>query len=142
MLNVIGKWKIHSVLSVNDQLEQVWKTVDEMAADPETDPFDLQMFDSLIVFGDDGVIKTVIQIPEDMPKEELDAAVEAGECEIYAPGLVVIEKRSWKEVDGKYFFDSGVEGDILGEETDPWVEIIPTENGIQYATFRLVRADD
>ena len=141
-MNVIGKWKIAAALTLNDQFEQVWKTVSEMAADPEVDPFDLQMFDSLIIFGEDGVIKTAIKIPEDLPQEEIDAAIASGECELYAPGLMVVEKREWKEEDGKIKFKSGVEGEILGEEVDPWVEIIPLENGIEYGTFRLTRADD
>ena len=57
-MNVIGKWKIAAALTVNDQFEQVWKTVEEMAADPETDPDELQMFESVIDFGDDGVIRS------------------------------------------------------------------------------------
>ena len=104
MINVKGKWKIKSALTMNDQFEQIWKTVEEMAADPEVD------------------------------------AIASGECELYAPGYMTVEKREWKEEDGKLFFKSEVEGDILGEELDPWTEIIPLQDGIEYGTFRLVRA--
>ena len=140
-MDIVGKWRIAASLTMNDQFEEAWKTVEEMSADPDVDPFDLQMYSSLVVIGEDGIIRMVVPVPDDVTKEEIDAAVEAGECELYAPGLLTMDKKSWKEVDGKYFFDSGIEGDILGEETDPWVEITPTDNGIQYATFRLVRAE-
>lgn len=140
-MNVIGKWKIAEALTVNDDFEQIWKTVEEMAADPDEEAFDLQMLDSLFIFGDDGTIKTVIQLPDDISQEEIDEAIESGECELYAPGQMVVEKRHWKEENGKILFDSEIEGEIFGEKADPWVEIIPTENGIQYATFRLVRAE-
>ena len=140
MINVKGKWKIKSALTMNDQFEQIWKTVEEMAADPEVDPFDLQMYESIIDFGDDGIVRTAVKVPEDMPQEEIDAAIASGECELYAPGYMTVEKREWKEEDGKLFFKSEVEGDILGEELDPWTEIIPLQDGIEYGTFRLVRA--
>ena len=141
-MNVIGKWKIAEVLTVNDDFEQIWKTVEEMAADPDEEAFDLQMLDSLFIFEEDGTVKAVIQLTDDISQEEIDEAIESGECELYAPGQMVVEKRQWKEDNGRILFDSGIEGEILGEETDPWVEIIPTENGIQYGTFRLVRAED
>ena len=140
-MNVIGKWKIAAALTVNDDFEQIWKTVEEMAADPEVDPFDLQMFESVIIFGEDGIIRTAVKIPEDTPQEEIDAAIESGECELYEPGFMIVEKREWKEENGKIRYNTGIEGEILGEETDPWDDIIELDNGIQYATFRLIRAE-
>lgn len=140
-MNVIGKWKIAAALTVNDQFEQVWKTVEEMAADPETDPDELQMFESVIDFGDDGVIRTAIKLPDDMPQEEINAALESGEYELYAPGFLTIEKRDWKEENGKFKFKANIEGEILDEETDPWTDIVLLESGIQYGTLRLVRAE-
>ena len=140
-MNVIGKWKIAAVLTVNDKLEQIWKTVEELAADPDEDSFDIEMLESRFIFGEDGVIKTIIQIPDEVSSEEIEEAVKSGECEIYAPGFITIEKRNWKEENGKFMFDSGIDGEILDEKIDPWTEIIPTENGIQYGTFRLIREE-
>lgn len=129
------------MLTLNDKLEQVWKTVEELAADPETESFDLEMLSTLIIFGEDGVVRTVIPLPEGVTQEEIDEAIESGECELYAPGFLTMEKNPWKEENGKVFFDTGIEGEILGEKADSWTEVIPVENGIQYATFRLVRAE-
>lgn len=140
-MNVIGKWKISESMSYDDNGKQVWRTVEEIAADPETDPFDLEMFNSIFIFSEDGFVRTIVALPEDTPQEEIDAAVETGEIELYEPGFIAMEKTPWKEENGKFFFDSGVEGEVLGEETDPWTEIIPTENGIQYLLLRLVRAE-
>ena len=140
-MNLIGKWKIAASLTYTDEGKQVWKTVEEIAADPETDPFDLDMYQSTFVFSDDGFVRTIVALPEDTPQEEIDAAVEAGEIELYEPGFIAMEKTAWKEEGGKYFFDSGVEGEVLGEKVDSWTEIIPTDDGIQYAVFRLVRAE-
>lgn len=140
-MNVIGKWKIAASLTYDDNGKQVWKTVEEIAADPEADPFDLEMYDSIFVFSEDGFVRTIVALPEDTPQEEIDAAVEAGEAELYAPGFIAMEKTPWKEENGKLYFDSGVEGEVLDEKVDPWTEIIPTDDGIQYATLRLVRAE-
>ena len=140
-MNVIGKWKIAASLTYDDNGKQVWKTVEEIAADPDTDPFDLEMYNSIFVFSEDGFVRTIVALPEDTPQEEIDAAVEAGEIELYEPGFVAMEKTPWKEENGKVFFDSGVEGEVLDEKVDPWTEIIPTDDGIQYALLRLVRAD-
>ena len=140
-MNLIGKWKIAASLQYNDEGKQVWRTVEEIAADPETDPFDLDMYQSVFVFGEDGFVRTIVALPEGTPQEEIDAAVEAGEIELYEPGFIAMEKTPWKEENGKMFYDSGVEGEVLGEKTDPWTEIIPTDDGIRYGTLRLVRAE-
>lgn len=141
-MNVTGKWKIAASLTVDDDGKQVWKTVEEIKSDPEADPFDLQMYDSIFIFSEDGFVRTIVALPDDTPQEEIDAAVEAGEIELYEPGFIAMEKTPWKEEDGKVFFDSGVEGEVFDEKVDSWTEIIPTDDGIRYATLRLVRADD
>lgn len=38
-------------------------------------------------------------------------------------GFAAIKSVTWKEHDGKFFFDSGIEGESLGETVDPFMEV-------------------
>lgn len=40
-----------------------------------------------------------------------------------------IESTTWKEADGKFYYDTGIQGETLGEPVDPFVEISVTEDG-------------
>ena len=46
-----------------------------------------------------------------------------------------------KEENGKYYYDSGIQGEVLGEPVSPWMEIQETEDGIEWMAYRLVKAE-
>lgn len=38
-------------------------------------------------------------------------------------GFAPIEQTTWKEENGKFFYDTKVEGEVLGETVNPFAEI-------------------
>lgn len=57
-------------------------------------------------------------------------------------GFAAIEQTTWKEKDGKFYYDTKVNGEVLGETVDPFTEIPVDENGcltIAYGTMILER---
>ena len=93
------------------------------------------------IFKDDGYIYTAMPIPEDMPKEEIDEYISSGEGWL-VDEMLGIERKEWKEQDGKVSFNTGTKGEVLGEAVDPWTEIPQADDGsIKYVTYTLVKAD-
>ena len=57
-------------------------------------------------------------------------------------GFAPIEQTTWKEENGKFFYDTKVEGEVLGETVNPFAEIPVDENGcltIAFGTMILER---
>ncbi len=54
---------------------------------------------------------------------------------------MIVEEHPWKEENGKYYYDSGIQGEVLGEPVSPWMEIQETEDGIEWMIYRLVKAE-
>lgn len=123
LMNLIGKWEVSAVLSALDG-EMKWITREE--ADGMED-FDLSMFDPITEFTEDGVVLTLFRIPEKMPQEEIDNAISEG---MERTGdFLVTGKQEWKEENGKFLYNTEIEGAIFDEEVSPWVEIPEDENG-------------
>ncbi len=139
-MDLSGKFRIKEMLTFNDNFEQVWKSAEEMLADENTDSSDKKLLGLIAVFDDDGFIKLMMPIPEDMPKEEIDEAIESGEAELYGDDMIVFEKHPYKVEDGKVMFDTGTRGEILGEAINPWTEIVEENGMIRFFTYHLVKA--
>ena len=75
-------------------------------------------------FAEDGVLNTLMLVPEEMRQEAAKHGVEVRE-----DGYAAIESTTWKEVDGKFYYDTGIQGETLGEPVDPFAEISVTEDG-------------
>lgn len=137
MNNLIGKWRVNEIMMGDPDEGPKWKTVAELANDPNADEDFMMSTRTIIEISDDGTIYMMMPIPEDA-KEEVDAALEAGECSL-RDGLLVIETMAWKEEDGKIFFDSGAEGELFGEKISPWVELKVDGDTVEMMSFRIVR---
>ena len=138
-MDVKGLWKVDKVIGFDENYDQIWKDAQAIINDPEADADEKQMAQAQVEFGDDGVVRMMLPIPEGIPKEELDAAVAEGEIELRGNQMKA-EQHPWKEEDGKFFFDSGIQGEAFGEELSSWEEIVETENGIAMFTFKLIKA--
>lgn len=44
-------------------------------------------------------------------------------------GYAVVESTTWKEEDGRFYYDTGITGEVMGEPTDPFMAIDVTEDG-------------
>ena len=137
-MNVVGTWKIKASMQWDEKtMGLVEKNVEDILADPNLDGGDKKMLYAQFLFTEDGWVKTLMDIPEDMPKEELDELLASGEFEVLDNKLV-LEKKEWKEENGKIKFNSGVKGEVLGEAVDPWTEITENADGsIKFITYTL-----
>lgn len=139
-MNIVGTWKLYRMMSRDDELNIVWKTKDEMLASLEPGDDMAMILNSLTVFNEDGTVLSVAPIPDNVPKEMIDAAVAAGEVKLYGGNMFILEQKAWKEEDGKLMFDTGVKGEVFGEAVSTWVEIIELEGGvIELPMRRLIR---
>ncbi|MDD6489506.1 MAG: hypothetical protein PUG48_06815 [Clostridia bacterium] len=135
-MDIIGKWKVKE-LNI--------PTVDGVKTfTPETLPDDEDFEDykkgstQIFEFKPDGTLNTLMPIPEDM----IEVAKEEG-MEILDGGYALLDSTVWKENDGKFFFDSKIEGEFLGETVDSFMEIKVTPDGCllhQFDTLLLEKA--
>lgn len=141
-MNVVGLWKIKKAVQFDAAtMKMVEKDVDAIIADSSIPDDEKKMLYAKFLFTEDGWIKTLFPIPEDIPKEELDEMLESGEMELYGDSFLVIEKKGWKEEDGKLKFDTGTKGEVMGEAVDPWAEIKETEYGIMLMVYGLEKEE-
>lgn len=134
-MELIGKWKVKELLfpTGNGMVSYIPENL------PEGDNADeiIMMLMSRVEFTEDGFMNTLMRVPED----KIELAKSQGAV-IDADGFAPIEQTTWKEKDGKFYYDTKVEGEVLGEAVDPFAEIPVDENGcltIAYGTMILER---
>ena len=76
-----------------------------------------QMVRTFFEFTPDGRLDTLMPVPEEMVEQAKNEGMEI--CE----GFAVIKSAAWKEQDGKFFYNSEIEGEVFGETVDPFMEI-------------------
>ena len=89
-------------------------------------------------FAEDGVLNTLMFVPEEMRQEAAKQGVEVRE-----DGYAAVESTVWKEENGKIYYDTEIEGEVLGEKADSFAEIPVTEDGCllyRYGMILLERA--
>ena len=136
-MNPVGKWKVKEVISFNENFEMVWKTIDELAASAsEDDDNSVSVYqNSITVFNYNGTVETIMPIPEGATAEELE------DVEI-RDGMAVIDTKQWKNEDGKNLYNSEIQGEVLGEEVSPWIEIKEVGDMIELESIRLARIEE
>ncbi len=50
-------------------------------------------------------------------------------CADREDGYAVVDSTTWKEEDGRFYYDTGITGEVMGEPTDPFMAIDVTEDG-------------
>ena len=136
-MNPVGKWKVKEVISFNENFEMVWKTIDELAASAsEDDDNSVSVYqNSITVFNDNGTVETIMPIPEGATAEELEDVR-------IRDGMAVIDTKQWKNEDGKNLYNSEIQGEVLGEEVSPWIEIKEVGDMIELESIRLARIEE
>lgn len=114
-MNIIGKWKIKEFHIPTPDGVQVF-TPDTLPEDEAYMDY-AQMARTLTEFTPDGRMDTLMPVPEEMLEQVQSEGMDIRD------GFAVIQSTAWKEQDGKFFFDSRIEGEILGEAVDPFMEI-------------------
>ena len=143
-----GKWKLHSVMRYDDDNMPVYLTPEEYLNSPmpyidETDEDAVademrerkQITSSLIEICDNGKLLMLIPIPKEEYESYLAELESDGEKEL-RPGMICMRCSAWEERNGELWFDSGIEGEAFGEDTDTWAKAMD-ENGL--FTFMTMR---
>ena len=121
-MDIRGIWKVREVHVPTPEGERIF-TPDNQ---PEEERFEscIEMMQCRTEFAEDGVLNTLMFVPEDMREEAAKHGAVVRE-DGYAP----IESTTWKEEDGKFYYDTGIQGEVLGEPVDSFSEIPVTEDG-------------
>lgn len=122
MMDIRGIWKVREVHVPTPEGERIF-TPDNP---PEEERFEncIELMQCRTEFAEDGVLNTLMFVPEDMREEAAKHGAVVRE-DGYAP----IESTTWKEADGKFYYDTGIQGEVLGEPVDSFSEIPVTEDG-------------
>ena len=121
-MDIRGIWKVKEVHVPTPDGEKVF-TPDNP---PEDERFEgaVEMMQYRTEFAEDGVLNTLMFVPEEMREEAAKQGAVVRE-DGYAP----IESTTGKDADGKFYYDTKIEGEVFGEKVDSFAEIPITEDG-------------
>ena len=130
-MDIRGIWKVREVHVPTPEGERIFTPDDP----PEEERFEscIEMMQCRTEFAEDGVLNTLMFVPEEMREEAAKHGAVVRE-DGYAP----IESTTWKEEDGKFYYDTKIEGEVLGEKVDPFAEIPVTEDGCLLYSYGMV----
>ena len=131
-MDVRGIWKVKEVHVPTPDGEKVF-TPDNP---PEDERFEgaVEMMQYLTEFAEDGTLNTLMFVPEDKRGE----AAKHGAV-VREDGYAAVESTVWKEENGKIYYDTEIEGEVLGEKVDSFAEIPVTEDGcLQYGLGMII----
>ena len=115
----------------------IWKVKEMRLPSPDGElvftPGNLPDDEQFEEFADDGSLNTLMFVPEEMKAEAAEHGVVVRE-----DGYAVIESTTWKEENGKFYYDTKTEGEFLGEKVDPFAEITVTEDGCLLYEYEMV----
>ena len=97
--------------------------------DIEPSPEDEKLME---IVGEYEVYKCLSMVGDDFglfTKDEIKAALEAGEVEDVRDGLFSMGSKPWKAVGGKYYYDTGETREVFGKEQSSWDELAFDEEG-------------
>ena len=84
-------------------------------------------------FAEDGMLNTLMFVPEEIRQEAAKQGVEVRE-----DGYAAVESTVWKEENGKIYYDTKIEGEVLGEKVDSFAEIPVTEDGCLLYSYGMI----
>ena len=131
-MDIRGVWKVKEVHVPTPDGEKVF-TPDNP---PEDERFEgaVEMMQYRTEFAEDGTLNTLMFVPEDKRGE----AAKHGAV-VREDGYAAVESTVWKEENGKIYYDTEIEGEVLGEMVDSFAEIPVTEDGcLQYGLGMII----
>lgn len=121
-MNVIGKWKVKKIGVMQDNGELKYFLPEELDSLEDADEY-RNMASAIYEFTSAGNLNTLMLIPPEMYEEATKEGLEV------VDGCAIVSSTSWKEEDGKIYFDTKIEGEILGEPVDSFCEVPVMEDG-------------
>ena len=130
-MDIRGIWKVREVHVPTPEGERIFTPDDP----PEEERFEscIEMIQCRTEFAEDGVLNTLMFVPEDMREE----AAKHGAV-VREDGYAAVESTAWKEENGKFYYDTKIEGEVLGEKVDSFAEIPVTEDGYLLYSFGMI----
>ena len=152
-MDYTGKWKLHSVMIFDDNDRPVFLTPEEYLTSPmpyidESDAEAVaeeikerkKTVGMSIKICADGRLYMLMPLPEGVSQEEIDKAASAGVIKL-VDGAMADEPMNWELRDGKFRLDTGIEGEICGEEADSWINPIDENGFFCFMNFRFIKED-
>lgn len=130
-MDIRGIWKVKELRMPTPEGEKVF-TPDNLPDDEQFEEF-AKLIQLRTEFAEDGVLNTLMFVPEELKAEAAKHGVVVRE-----DGYAVIEISTWKEENGKFYYDTKVEGEVFGEKVDSFAEIIVTEDGCLLYNYEIV----
>ncbi len=121
-MDICGIWKVKEVRVPTPDGEKVF-TPDKPPTDERFEG-SAELMQYRTEFTEDGTLNTLMFVPEEMREE----AAKHGAV-VREDGYAAIESTVWKEENGKFYYDTKIEGEVLGEKVDSFAEIPVTEDG-------------
>ena len=130
-MDIRGIWKVREVHVPTPEGERIF-TPDNP---PEEERFEscIEMMQCRTELAEDGVLNTLMFVPEDMREEAAKHGVVVRE-----DGYAAVESTVWKEENGKIYYDTKIEGEVLGEKVDSFAEIPVTEDGCLLYSYGMI----
>lgn len=130
-MDIRGIWKVKELRIPTPEGEKVF-TPDNL---PDNDQFEefAKLIQLRTEFAEDGILNTLMFVPEELKAEAAEHGVV-----VRKNGYAVIETSTWKEENGKFYYDTKVEGEVFGEKVDSFAEITITEEGCLLYNYEMV----
>lgn len=136
-MSIVGKYKAVKVFSEVNGNRGIFP-VEEAIEDRQKNNGDIRdlmrIQSTLIEFTADGKVREWMKLPDGVSEEMLKAAMEAGEIEAAEDGYACRTKTVWKEENGKAFYDTGIQGTVLGEKQSSWAELTKEDGLLVYGS--------
>lgn len=146
-MNYTGKWKLHSVMTYDDDNMPIYLSPEEYLASPmpyidESDEEAVadelkerkKTVGMMIKICEDGKLYMLMPLPEGVSQDEIDKAAKAGVINL-VDGAMADEPKSWELRDGELWFDTGI------GEADAWVNPIDENGFFNFMNFRFIKED-
>lgn len=133
-MDIIGKWKVKQFNLITPEGNMQF-TPENLPEGDEYGEFGA-IAKCLTEFAPDGMMYTLMPIPEGISEAEIEAAKADG-AQI-RDGFIVTRATAWKEENGVFKYDTNIEGEILGEEVDPFAAIEVLPDGCILTEFGMV----
>lgn len=150
-MDFIGKWKFHSIGTHTDSGELVYLTAESYLNLPmlyidETDKDAVaeEMKERRKTIGmqikicDDGKLYMLMPLPEGVSEAEVDEAVVAGYF-ILVDGMISESPMQWKLRDGELWYDTGIKGEVFGEESETWVRALDESGCFTFMNYKFIK---
>lgn len=133
-----GIWKVSEMTCFGEE-GPFWRSAEDCLNDETLDDGLKEPLGWKYLFDADGTFTVLRPLPPELPQEEIDRAAAAGQVQLFDNCTMIVDQQAWKEENGKFYHDTGIQGEAMGEKTSPWVEIKETVDGIELMFYRLVR---